>query len=384
MRVAIDSWTLTSRFRHFGTYVYTRHLINEFKQLAAEDPEVEFCLFVSDDEAIDANSVEPSTRFDLPRTSLWKHPRLWRLGGVAYEAARAKADLLFSPTPNILPVGSVPVISTIHDAIPTMMPAKASRVWTLLRFMTARSARWSRAIITDSEWSKKDLMEIYDLPESKVSVVYLGYDKSVYRADASSPEESTGLRQKLGIDRPYIFHHGKIQPRKNLARLIAAYRLLMSRNKNLDVDLVLVGGLGWDYEDVVRAASDRPGEGRVVLAGALSDSEIALLIRSATLVVIPTLYEGFCLPLVESMACGAPTIASKASCLPEVSGNVLRYFDPFSVEDMAGCIERVLDDDALRKELSRNGKERAETFSWAQCARETLNVFRREMKNGRS
>jgi alpha-1,3-rhamnosyl/mannosyltransferase len=384
MKVAIDSWTLTSRFRHFGTYVYTRYLIDEFKRCAAEDPELEFCLFASDNEANDANSVEPSTRFDLRRTALWKHQRLWRVGGVAYEAARAKADLLFSPTPNILPVGPVPVISTIHDAIPTMMPEKASRVWTQLRFMTARSARWSRAIITDSEWSKRDLLEIYNLPESKVSVVYLGYDKSVYRVDRSSPEGSRSLRQKLGIDRPYIFHHGKIHPRKNLARLIAAYRLLMSRNRNLDLDLVLVGGLSWDYEEIVQAAGHRPGAGRVTLPGALDHSEIALLIRSATLVVVPTLYEGFCLPLVESMACGAPTIASRSSCLPEVSGNVLRYFDPVSVEDMARCMEEVLEDEVLRKEISRKGKERAETFSWSQCARETVNVFRREMRNGRS
>ena len=384
MRIAIDSWTLTSRYRHFGTYVYARHLIAEFKQLAAVDPELEFCLFTSHDDGNDANSVEPSTRFELRRSALWKHHRVWRLGGVAYAAARAKADLLFSPTPNILPIGPVPVVATIHDAIPSMMPAKSSKVWTLLRFMTASSAKWSRAIITDSEWSKKDLVELYGVPESKVSVVYLGYDKNVYRADASSPDEVRGLQQKLGIGRQYIFHHGKIQPRKNLARLIAAYRLLMARNKNLDLDLVLVGGLGWDYDEIVNAAGERPGQGRVILPGALSDSEIAMLIRSATLVVIPTLYEGFCLPLVESMACGAPTIASSASCLPEVSGHLLRYFDPFAVEDMAGCMERVLEDSALRQELSRKGKERAEIFGWAQCARETLNVFRRQVQNGRS
>lgn len=383
MRVAIDSWTLTHRFRHFGTYVYARHLITEFKKLAATDQELEFCLFASKDEANDANSVEPSTRFHLPQTSLWRHPRLWRMGGVAYEAARAKADLLFSPTPNILPVGPVPVISTIHDAIPTMMPAKRSYVWTLLRFMTERSARWSRAIITDSEWSKRDLMKIYDLPEEKVSVVYLGYDKSVYRADGSA-EESRSLREKLGLERPYIFHHGKIQPRKNLARLIAAYRLLMARNKNLDLDLVLVGGLGWDYDEVVSGAGERPGQGRVLLPGALSDAEIAALIRNATLVVVPTLYEGFCLPLVESMACGAPTIASNTSCLPEVSGNVLRYFDPLSEEDMAGCMEKALEDEALRAELAREGRKRAETFSWEQCARATIDVFRREATNGRN
>src|SRR5260370_7677374 len=139
MRVALDSWTLTNRFRHFGTYVYTRHLISEFKQLAAQDPALEFCLFASDDDSNDANSVEPSTRFGLSRTSLWKHQRLWRMGGVAYAAARAKADLLFSPTPNVFPIGPVPVISTIHDSIPSLIPPNRRQGSPLLPFITPRS-----------------------------------------------------------------------------------------------------------------------------------------------------------------------------------------------------------------------------------------------------
>src|SRR5260370_1154779 len=367
MRVAIDSWTLTNRFRHFGTYVYTRHLISEFKQLAAQDPALEFCLFASDDDSNDANSVEPSTRFGLSRTSLWKHQRLWRMGGVAYAAARAKADLLFSPTPNVFPIGPVPVISTIHDAIPSMMPAKWSKVWALLRFMTASSAKRSLAIITDSEWSKKDLVQLYGLPESKVSVVYLGYDKNVYRAGVGSQAESSSLRRKLGIEKPYIFHHGKNQPRKNLPRLIAAYRLLMSRNHNLDLDLVLVGGLGCDYAEVVPGAAERPCQGRVLLPAALAVAELAVLIRSATLVVIPSLYEGCCLPMVEAMACGTPTIAADASCLPEISGGVLKYFNPLSVDDMASCMEQVLESEQLKSDLAQRGKCRAACFDWGRC-----------------
>jgi glycosyltransferase involved in cell wall biosynthesis len=165
--------------------------------------------------------------------------------------------------------------------------------------------------------------------------------------------------------------------------LIAAYRLLLSRNKNLDYDLVLAGRLGWDYGDILRAAADN-GPGRVILSGALPDADLASLIRSASLAVIPSLYEGFCLPMVESMACGTPTIAARSSCLPEVSGEVLRYFDPNSIEDMAACMEEALEDHDLRSELSRKGKERAATFRWEQCARETLNVLKRHMENRRS
>lgn len=383
MRVAFDSWTLASRFRHYGTYVYARNLIAEFKKLAREDPDLEFCLFTSKDNANDANAIEPSTGFELSRSSLLSRARLWRLGGAGFAAARAKADLIFSPTCNILPIGSVPVVCTIHDAIPIRMPTDSKKISMLLRFMTACSAKLSRAVITDSEWSKKDLIEIYGLPESKVSVVYLGYEARVFHESASTEQDSRPLLERLGIRKPYIVHHGTIQPRKNLARLIAAYRLLLSRNKNLDHDLVLAGGLGWDYDEILSAASSR-GPGRVVLSGALSDQDLATLIRSASLAVIPSLYEGFCLPMVESMACGTPTVAARASCLPEVSGEVLRYFDPYSIEDMAGCMEDALENQELRIELSRKGKERAAAFRWDQCARETLSVFRRHAGNGRN
>src|SRR5262249_5459093 len=150
---------------------------------------------------------------------------------------------------------------------------------------------------------------------------------------------------------------------------------LLSRNPDLDVDLVLAGPLGWNCDDVVAAAAEAAPRGRIVLTGALEDRELAALLRGATLTVIPSLYEGFCLPMVESMACGVPTIASNISCLPEVSGNVLRYFDPLQIEDMVVCMQRVLEDDALRAELSRRGKERAASFDWERCAEETLAVL---------
>jgi glycosyltransferase involved in cell wall biosynthesis len=173
-------------------------------------------------------------------------------------------------------------------------------------------------------------------------------------------------------------HHGTIQPRKNLRRLIEAYRLMLDRNQNLDLELVLAGPLGWGYEETIAAANNGGGtRGRVVLPGALSDTDLASLIKGASLVVVPSLYEGFCLPMVESMASGAPTVAANASCLPEVSGGVLRYFDPTSVEDIANCLEQVLENEETRMELAQKGKSRASCFSWQRCAEETLAVLRK-------
>ncbi len=385
MRIAFDSWTLASRFRHQGTYVYAKSLIAEFERLAGEDQGLEFCLFASPVDSSDFNDaslIEPGRRFELSRTRLLAWDRLWRLGAVSLAAVRAHADLIFAPTASMLPLGPVPVICTIHDVTAIRMPSHSRKVTLLMRSLLWSSARFSRAVITDSECSKRDLLEIYGLPESKVSVVYLGYDKCVFNETAPLAHEQQSLLKRVGIARPYILHHGTIQSRKNLKRLIAAYRLLISRNKSFDFDLILAGNLGWEYEKIMAAAAGGASEGRVVFPGTLSGHDLANLIKGAELAVIPSLYEGFCLPMVESMACGTPTIAARASCLPEVSGEVLRYFDPLSIEDMAGCMQQVLENNSLRRELVRRGTERAAYFDWSRCARETLNVFKRHVHNG--
>jgi glycosyltransferase involved in cell wall biosynthesis len=379
LKVAFDSWVLASRLRHQGTYVYAQNLIAQFKNIAKVQPEVKFCLFTSPGAANDANSIQPGNGFELSRTGLLARDRLWRLGGVSLAAARVHADLIFSPTPSILPLGAVPVVCTIHDVTPIVMPSHSRKVTWLLRSLLWWSCKYSRAIITDSECSKRDLIRIYGLPESKVSVVYLGYDDAIFNDSAPDPGAQQKLLNKLGIARPYLLHHGIIQPRKNLKRLIEAYRLVLSRNRHLDFELVLAGPLGWEYEEIVTAAgngSSRPGQ--VILPGALDDSDLATLIKGASLVVIPSLYEGFCLPMVEAMACGVPTIVAASSCLPEVSGGVLKYFDPLSVEDMASCLEQALESDETRKGLAQRGKERAAGFSWRRCAKETLAVLRKQ------
>jgi glycosyltransferase involved in cell wall biosynthesis len=379
--VAIDSWTLASRFRNHGTYVYATSLLGEFKRMSGLDPGLEFCLFTSANGANDAGFIQPSPGFELAPTRLLERDRLWRLGGAGFAAARAGADLVFCPTTSIVPLGSVPMVCTIHDITPVTMPSHSRGVNRMLRWLLWWTAKLSQAIITDSECSRKDLIEVYGLPESKVSVVYLGYDKTVFNSEPVVPEQLQVLRKRLKVDRPYILHHGTIQPRKNLQRLIAAYRLLLSRNRDMDLDLVIAGNLGWEYQEIVAAAASS-GAGRVTLSGPLDDTDLALLIKGADLAVMPSLYEGFCLPMVECMACGTPTIAANSSCLPEISDGKLLYFDPLSVDEMAACIERALEGTEIRRALIASGKKRATDFDWAKCARETLSVLKKHARNG--
>jgi glycosyltransferase involved in cell wall biosynthesis len=382
LKIAFDPWVLASRLRYHGTSIYAQNLIAQFKAIAEVHPDVKFCLFTSPEASNDANAIASGTRFELARTGLLARDRFWRLGGASLAAARARADLIFSPTSNILPVGPVPVVCTIHDAIPIMMPVHSGKVTLLLRSLMWSAARFSRAIITVSECSKRDLVNVYKLPESKVSVIYSGHDKGVFNDTVPDPELQKGLLRRLGINRAYVFHHGVIQPRKNLIRLMQAYRLMLSRNRNLEVDLVLAGRLGWDYEEILSVAANGANHcGRVILAGTLEELDLAMLIKGAGLVVIPSLYEGFCLPMVEAMACGVPTIAANVSCLPEISGGVLKYFDPLSIEDMAVCMAQVLESEETRRGLAQRGKQRAANFCWRRCAEQTLEVLRRHCES---
>jgi glycosyltransferase involved in cell wall biosynthesis len=376
VRIAIDSWTLASRFRCQGTYVYAQNLLREFKKIARASDGVRFALFASGRNGNDAISIAPEEKFDLCSSRLLDHDRLWRLGGAGFSAARSGADVIFVPTAATLPIGRVPAVCTIHDVTPITMPSHSKKVSAMQRVLMKGCARFSHAIVTSSECSKKDIVALLGVPEEKVSVVHDGCDHALFNAMPADPAAMASLRLRLGLDKPYVLHHGTIQPRKNLKRLIEAFRLMLARNRSLDLDLVLAGQAGWASEEISDAARNNGGSrGRVVLAGVVSEADLVLLIKGAELAVVPSLYEGFSLPMIESMACGTPTIASQTSCLPEISGNVLAYFDPLSIDDMATCMESALADSHIRERLRQAGIERASQFTWERCAQETLDVL---------
>ncbi|MGD0226641.1 MAG: glycosyltransferase family 1 protein [Terriglobia bacterium] len=241
--------------------------------------------------------------------------------------------------------------------------------------MTWVSAKFASKVITISEWSKRDLVEVYGLDPAMVEVTYLGYDKRYFNDAPSDPAASAALLNRFGIQRPFVLHHGTVQLRKNVHRLMQAYDRVLERNKSFDVQLVLAGPMGLGHEQILKVRETSPNRNQIILTGALSDAELATLVKDAFLCVIPSLYEGFCLPMVEAMACGVPTVASSSSCIPEVSGGILEYFDPHSVEEMAETIRRALEDSELRNRLRDRGVARAAQFSWERCARETMRIF---------
>jgi glycosyltransferase involved in cell wall biosynthesis len=373
--VAFDTWVLGSEARNQGVYVYAAQLLNHFREFGSLYS-VEVRPYVSAGSDNAANTLMPAPGFEPRQTGLLKRSRLWRFGGASMLAALERVDLVFSPHCTTLHLGAlVPTVTTIHDVIPVVMPWE-SRVVKTLRFLLWSAARSSRAIITVSQHSKTDLMQVYGLPESRIFVVYNGCDHVVFNDAAPEGGLLWETRRKFGLERPYLLHYGAIKPNKNLKRLILAHRRLVARNPNLDFDLVIAGAPDSGYEEVLAAARQNgSARGHVILTGALDQAELVTLIKGASLAVFPSLYEGFCIPMIEAMACGTPTIAANSSCLPEISGGVLKYFDPHSEEEMSACMEAVLESQDLRRELSERGRTRARDFEWRRCAEQTMAVL---------
>jgi glycosyltransferase involved in cell wall biosynthesis len=308
---------------------------------------------------------------------------LWKAGGAWWAARRIGADAIFSPTYQTIPVVGIPAFPTIHDVAVIRSPSFAKIRNTVQKAFHSIAAKTATKIFTNSECSKRDIVELLNVPEERVRAVPFGYDSARFHAGEVDCDRLQVLLSRWNIRRPYIIHHGTVQPRKNLKRLIEAYDALLSSCPSLEVDLILAGDFGWEYQDILAAAARVTLPARVVFTGALVTEELSLLVRGATLCVMPSLYEGFCFPMVEAMASGVPTIASNTSCLPEISKGVLHYFNPESHEQIAAAISKALQDTNLRRQLRDNGIRVARSYNWERCAQEILGTMREVHKGKR-
>jgi glycosyltransferase involved in cell wall biosynthesis len=269
-------------------------------------------------------------------------------------------------------------IVTIHDLAfkryPRFLKKNFGQFLSFLK--TKRDVNRANRIITVSRHTAKDAVEFFKVDENKTRVVYHGVDRG-FRPDiplASILE----VKNKYHIStQRYILFVGTIEPRKNLARLVQAYDRL--RKIHGEYTLVLAGGLGWHYQDVLELAQELGDKVRIT--GYLPREDFFPLYAGAALFTYPSLYEGFGMPLLEAMSSGVPVVASRTSSIPEVVGDAGIFFDPFSVTEMAEAILRALEDDSLRLALREKGMQRAKEFTWERAARETLKIYEEVMKD---
>jgi glycosyltransferase involved in cell wall biosynthesis len=281
---------------------------------------------------------------------------------------------LFHATEHLLPpLQGVPTVLTVHDMIFRLFPEHQKRLnyWYLNATMPMYCRR-ADAIITVSQASKKDILRHYPLDPDKITVVY----------EAASPEFAPAeipavnqVRRKYGLPEQFLIHVGTIEPRKNLTRLVEALDLL--HGQGIRIPLVVVGGRGWLYDTFFRRLAELDVRDSVLFPGYVPDEDLSLLYSAASAAAVPSVYEGFGLPVLEAMACGTPVISSTASCLPEIGGDVARYFEPTNVPEMAEAIRSVWTDANLQAEMRTRGIVRAACFSWERAAAETMEVYHR-------
>lgn len=349
-----------------GTYI--RELV---PALAAADPGLAITLFHA---RLDDERPEPwmdrFARVRLDRSIRRLYPAWDLLGRPGLPDALSSMDLLHAPTPAAIPPPGKGqrLVATVHDLAFRTFPRAFPRSWrALYRLGTRRAARRADAVIVPSQSTARDLMRHERADPARIHVVPMA---ASLPATEQEPEE---VLRRLKVPVPYLLFVGTLEPRKNVVRLVRAYRRAVGRS-GLPHALVLAGPLGWGAQPLHRElALEGPGE--IHLTGAVGPPELDALYRGAEAFVYPSLYEGFGLPVLEAMGRGVPTIASAASSLPEVAGDAALAVDPRSVLHIADSIERLLTDPPERERLAKAGEARAADFSWERTAGLTLKVY---------
>lgn len=262
-----------------------------------------------------------------------------------------------------------PVVCTIHDiCFEHYKDIFTKSEYIRQKLLIPYAAKKSKAIFTVSEFSKQDIIEKYGINPERITVTYDAADEKFRELNTTELDE-IHLRERFGIgDNPFILTVGNLQPRKNLPRLIEAFKKLQRDQSGCHqcvYKLVIVGKKAWLYDSILKLSDDE----NVILTDYVSESDLIRLYNAAELFVYPSFFEGFGLPPLEAMACGTPVAVSKESALPEVVSDAGVYFDPFDVNSIADAISRAISDTELRRKLIVKGFQRIRKFSWEKSAK---------------
>jgi glycosyltransferase involved in cell wall biosynthesis len=287
-----------------------------------------------------------------------------------------KPEVFFSPSHYAPRFSPVPTAISIMDLSYIHFPELFTKhdLYQLLTW-TSYSAKKAHKIFTISNFSRDDIIKTYGKDPKDVVTTYLGIKQILgSKQKALSMEE---LKKKFGIDGNYILFVGTLQPRKNIAKLIEAF----AKIKDKKIKLVVVGKKGWLWEEIMQAPEKYGVKERVKFLDFVGDEDLPGLYKNASCFVLPSLYEGFGLPVLEAMKYGCPVLTSNVSSLPEVGGDACLYFDPKSTDEIAQKIDQVISDEKLRQEMIEKGYNQVKKFSWEKTAKETLNVLEKLAKS---
>jgi glycosyltransferase involved in cell wall biosynthesis len=363
MRVGIDARLVYYSQAGIGQYII--HLVNGLAQV---DQENEYVLLQSRKD--DTTILE---RPNFKRVSLWtpSHHRLERYS-LNVELMRLGLDVLHSP--DFIPPHrpSCKSVITIHDLAFLLYPHFLTKESARYYGHIDQAVRWTDHIISVSESTKRDTIQHLGVPEDKITVVYEAANPIFRPMDRAEAQQQ--VRNRHGVDGPFILFVSTIEPRKNVPTLLRAMWQLKECYKE-DVRLVLAGGKGWLFEDAFAVVDELNLDGRVHFVGRVPSEDLLHLYNAAEMLAHPAFYEGFGLPPLEAMACGLPVVVSDVASLPEVVGDAGLLIDPHDADELTVAMWRVLNSGDMRQEMQKKGLVQAERFSWERAARETQKIY---------
>jgi glycosyltransferase involved in cell wall biosynthesis len=378
MKIALNALAFAPG-RMGGVETYFRNLVRSLQQVDTVNDYYVVC----NRQHLESLSIS-SPRFTPLPSRFAKPSPLWYLrvalrGTTGFDAVRPvmdrlDVDIIHHPFSILQPLNHrVPSVLTFHDMQHEFLPEYFSAYALQARKKLWRpSAEKATRIIAISGYAKTCLVDRYGIAPDKIDVVHTGYNPHFRPLDDCEPLASASSR--LGLQKPFIYYPAATWPHKNHHRLLAAVKIMKERY-GFDGQLVLSGIARQADGDVLQEIARLGLRDDVVVLGYLPQEDLPCLYNLARLLVFPSLYEGFGIPLLESMACGCPVACANAASIPEVVGDAAVTFDPGSVEEMAGKIWSLWGDDSLRQDLRAKGLERCTQFSWVNMARQTMGVY---------
>jgi glycosyltransferase involved in cell wall biosynthesis len=367
MRIAIDIRPLRDTVTGIGRYLYK--LIDA---LALCDKRNEYVLFYSN---IKGNTPAGLPERDNFKTISYRIPgklitALWAYTEtLAAEVFLGELDVFHAPCFQVPPVRKCARVFTLHDLIPIIHPELA--IPSAVRHFRPRLRHYVKRadmIVAISKATAADISTHLGVAEEKISVVYQGTTALA----PASPESIAAVKQRYSIAGDYILFVSRLEPRKNLPRLLKAFEI---SGLYLYFQLILVGPSGWYMEQYQRAYDALSCQDRVRWLNYVSDTDLAALYRGATFFAYPSLLEGFGLPILEAMSVGCPVLTSGVSSMPEVAGDAAVYVDPADIDSIADGLLRMAGDTDLRKQLAILGRERVRIFTWERTAQEMVKIY---------
>jgi len=365
--------------RRRGVGIYTKNLMDH---LLALDKKNEYVLFYYNPKYLGRYARYEHVREKLVQPPLnltfgeFSFPDalsrfIWDQVKIPIEAKREGVDLLFNPADSVPLFARCKTIMVLHGSEWLTHPQFFrfyDRIYS--RIMLPLYYKKANLFLTNSDTNKRNFVNFLKVSPDKIKTIYFGVTPRFRHIDDDIFLKKA--REKYHLPERFILYVGRIYPGKNFGNIIRAFSTI---HTSLPHKIIVAGSPRYGYQREFASIEKLGLQGKIIFVGWVPEEDLIALYNLADLFIFPSFFESFGIPLLEAMACGCPAIASQTSALPEIAGGAAFLVNPYSPDEIAEAIKKVLTEEKLRKELIERGLNRAKEFSWEKCARETLAVF---------